>query len=399
MDDGRRAEQGATYRLRTRARIAAHVIWDHAVRPAAVDAGDVPWSADAASPAWLTAMLCGAHPGARVEQVTVDGGSDGSSVRRRMTLRYNPEGERRGLPAHLFVKSTPGLLTRLTAGQVARREAAFFRRIRPELAIEAPVHHGSAFDSRSGRSLHIFEDLTVTRGASFCSDRTAITRAHADTMIDLLATLHGSFHDSPRFATDLDWLDSYEGYLTISARNGSRNGHERAMTIAAPAIPPAVTARRDEIWPMLMAGLAAHRDEPPTLLHSDVHLGNWYIAGDGRMGLCDWALVCRGHWARDLAYALATTLATEDRRAWERDLVTRYLARLKAAGGPDLGFDHGWLRYRQQMFAALLMWTPTLCPSPTRPEMQTEAMSLTMIGRITAAIDDLGSLDSQGNAA
>jgi hypothetical protein len=42
--------------------------------------------------------------------------------------------------------------------------------------------------------------------------------------------------------------------------------------------------------PAARRALAMHEREPRTLLHSDVHLGNWYVTGDGRMGLCDWAL-------------------------------------------------------------------------------------------------------------
>jgi hypothetical protein len=48
------------------------------------------------------------------------------------------------------------------------------------------------------------------------------------------------------------------------------------------------------------------------------------------------------------------------------------------------------------MPAALLMWTPTLIHSPTRPDMQTEKMSIEMIRRITAAIDETDALASAG---
>jgi hypothetical protein len=115
------------------------------------------------------------------------------------------------------------------------------------------------------------------------------------------------------------------------------------------------------------------------------------------MGLCDWALVCKGHWARDVAYALTTTLAVADRRAWERDLLRRYLERMRPHG-LALAEAAAWDRYRQQTFAALLMWTPTLCHPPTMPDMQPEAMSREMIARMCAAIADLGALDVQGDA-
>lgn len=383
------------FKLRTRARISAHVIWDYAVRPLARTRAEVPWSADALSQDWLTDVLCAGHDGARVETVTVDGGSDGSSVRRRITVAYNDAGRRARLPEHLFAKTTPSLLTRLTAGLVAPREGAFYEKIKPSLSIETPKLYWTASDMASGRSLHLFEDLTVTKGARFCDYRTKISRAHAEDIVDLLATLHGTFYDSPRFAGDLKNVGSYESYVRTAARNAQQIYHERAMTLASRVIPADVMARRDEIWPMLMAGLRAHTDEPSTLIHSDVHLGNWYITGAERMGLCDWAIAGRGFWARDFAYAVSTTLAPEDRRLWERDLLRRYLTRLSATGGPAVGFDDAWNRYRQQLFGALLMWTPTLCPVPTRPEMQTEETSLEMIRRITTAISDVGALDSQ----
>lgn len=383
------------FHLRTRARIAAHVIRDHALNPSARKLHDVPWSAEAITPEWLTAVLCRETPGARIEAVTVDGGSAGSSVRRRIVAAYNQEGREAGLPEHLFSKATPSLLTRLSSGMVATREGGFFQHFRKDLPIEAPQHYWTAYDAPSGRAFHLFEDMVATKQATFCSPATQISRAQAENIMDTLATLHGRMFDSPRLRSE-PWLTDYETYVMTSARNGSRAGHERAMTLAEAVIPPDVSARRDEIWPMLMAALVAHREEPNTLLHSDVHLGNWYITGDGAMGLCDWALVCRGFWARDIAYALTTTLAIPDRRAWEKDLLGRYLQRLHAEGGPQISFDDAWTRYRQQMFGALMMWTPTLCHSPTMPDMQPEEISLEMIRRISTAISDLAALDSQG---
>ena len=71
-----------------------------------------------------------------------------------------------------------------------------------------------------------------------------------------------------------------------------------------------------------------HQSEPNVFLHSDVHIGNWYQSGLGRMGLCDWQCPSRGHWSRDVAYAISAALTVENRRSWERDLLARYLERL-----------------------------------------------------------------------
>ena len=56
---------------------------------------------------------------------------------------------------------------------------------------------------------------------------------------------------------------------------------------------------------------------------------------------------------------------------------------------PSVDFATAWDGYRRQACAALLMWTPTLCPPPTLPVMQPEATSMLMIERITVAMDDL----------
>ncbi|MCC6918761.1 MAG: aminoglycoside phosphotransferase family protein [Alphaproteobacteria bacterium] len=380
--------------LRTRARIGAHVVWDHLTQPKAVTGGDVPWCAEAITPEWLTAMLCRESPGAAVTGVAVAGGSSGSSVRRRIEVTYNEAGRGAGLPAVFFAKTTPTLLTRLSSAMAAAKEGAFFRDIRPELPIEAPHLYVSVHDRRSGRSLHLFGDLVASRRASFCNWKTPISRAQAEEIVDTLATFHGRFLDSPRFEDTLRWLPRYESFVSTGERDGVRAGHDQAMVAAADLIPADVTARKDDIYPLMMRGLTVHAELPRTLLHSDVHLGNWYITGDGHMGLCDWALVCRGHWSRDFAYAVSTTLEVADRRAWEQDLLRRYLDRMEEIAGVRIPFDEAWRHYRRQTFAALLMWTPTLCHPPTMPDMQPEAMSLEMIRRITAAISDLDSFNS-----
>jgi aminoglycoside phosphotransferase (APT) family kinase protein len=152
--------------------------------------------------------------------------------------------------------------------------------------------------------------------------------------------------------------------------------------------------RRHEVWPATMRAIAVHESEPSVFLHSDVHIGNWYQTGGGRMGLCDWQCPSRGYWARDFAYAVSAALTPEDRRNWERDLLARYLERLAAAGGARLDFDRSFTHYRQQLTHALAMWTITLCHSPLLPSMQSEAMTLAMIERIAIAMDDLDALDS-----
>jgi aminoglycoside phosphotransferase (APT) family kinase protein len=168
----------------------------------------------------------------------------------------------------------------------------------------------------------------------------------------------------------------------------------KAFDAAAHVMPASILARRDDVWPATMRALALHDSEPQGLIHSDVHIGNWYRTGAGQMGLCDWQCLSRGHWSRDFAYAVTASLTPNDRRSWERDLLARYIERFTEQTGVRPDFDLSFLHYRQQVVHALAMWTITLCHSRLLPNMQPEDTTLTMIERITTAMADLESIGS-----
>jgi hypothetical protein len=112
------------------------------------------------------------------------------------------------------------------------------------------------------------------------------------------------------------------------------------------------------------------------------------------MGINDWQNSSRGNGSRDLAYAISTGLRVEKRRLWERELLRYYVDRLAASGGPRLELDEVFLRYRQQLFAALAWWTGTLGQPPEAPKMQPPEVSREFIRRMAIAIDDLDALDA-----
>ena len=123
---------------------------------------------------------------------------------------------------------------------------------------------------------------------------------------------------------------------------------------------------------------------PHTVMHGDAHPGNMYFCG-GKAGLLDWQAVRRGHPARELAYTLITSLTPEDRRATQRDLLDDYRRALAAAGGPHLGRDDLWLRYRQ---GALYGYVAPLI-TVGMGGMQVEDIAMEGLRRGVAALDDL----------
>jgi hypothetical protein len=370
---------------------------ERVARPKARRAGDILPSVDAVTTDWLTDVLCRDHPGAAVVAFQIEPVSTGTHDRHRLRLTYDDEGERSGLPDVLFTKTLPTAEHRMIAGITghARTEGLFYTQLRPDLDLEIPLCYESTVDRDSYAAFHLLEDVVATKGAVFTDAETLVTREMAEDMIDLIAVVHGRFHNDPRFANELRWVAPFAKWF----RGGIKkirvdHYHEQAMTQAAAVIPDRLMKRREEVWPAALEALRVHEERPSTFLHSDVHIGNWYQTAAGRMGLCDWQCAARGHWSRDVAYLISAALRVEDRRAWEQDLLRRYLDRLSQASGQRFDFDESFRFYRQQMFHALMMWTPTLCHSEHLPNMQPEWISLAMIERMTTAIDDLDSIGS-----
>jgi aminoglycoside phosphotransferase (APT) family kinase protein len=146
-----------------------------------------------------------------------------------------------------------------------------------------------------------------------------------------------------------------------------------------------------------MRSIEQLRTLPQMLTHGDVHLGNWYVRPDETMGLSDFQNVTRGHWSRDVAYTIATSLSIADRRAWERGLIALYIDLLGQNCGHKEDFAESWTNYRQQMLSVLAYWTVTLTPSPSMAQdMQSTETTLCFLERIGQAMEDLQTLDSFG---
>jgi hypothetical protein len=357
---------------------------------------DLPTSFELISDEWLTNTLCRKVAGAEVTSHSLDAADEGTSNRRRIFLKYNDVGQKSGLPASVFCKATQSLQSRFILGlnDVAEAEVTFYNHVRSLLDIEAPIGIFANIDRESLNSIVILEDM---RGyADFCDDKTEITLARAKSQMRLLARLHGKFQDNPALLPVLERFQTFvEFYDKTEAAVGWNACQRRGLQAARHLLPAKLAARVDDIGGLTERAFLRHANLPVTLLHSDVHLKNWYVAANGEMGLMDWQVLTRGNGIRDLAYAIATALTIENRRIWEMDLIRYYLERFKEETGAAPSFDAALTLYRQQLFCALAMWTTTLAPPEGAPAMQPPETALRFIDRMVHAIDDLEAWDAQ----
>ena len=243
------------------AQVGAHIAAER-VRPVRLgsDPRIVPTSAASITPPWLTAVLCRDVPGARVLDVALAEGHNGTSARQALAVTYNDAGQRAGLPRSLFSKATSTFTSRLLMGVtgITEGEAIFYNDIRPTLDVRSPRAFYAGADPRSHRSLVLLEDMRP-QGVTFPAPMTnEVTRDDATEMARQMATYHGALWDSPRFHGDLRQLrpslEWQEKLNRIDYVRRTQLGLDRARDV----VPASLVARRHELHPRFMAALRLH---------------------------------------------------------------------------------------------------------------------------------------------
>jgi hypothetical protein len=357
---------------------------------------DVPFDALHLSNEWLTDVLCHDVPGSEVIAYDVPFHDRGTTSRAALRVSYNEAGQQAGLPHELFTKSSATFQQRLMLGgaDVLEGETHFFMTFRPRIEMEAPRGYYSKVDPRTWRSFLVMEDIAATKGATFNTPTTAITRAELEDLLGNMAAYHGACWKSADLAVLHTPNDFYRNLATLVGM-GKRTavGMERAKSV----IPQRLYGEAARMWEGTRRCLdVATNQVPETLLHGDGHVGQVYRTAAGRMGHTDWQGTMRGGWSFDYAYLVSTACEPEDRRAWDRELLELYLGKLADAGGEAPGFDEAWLRYRQGVFYPYSAWAFTIGRAFYQPKMQPDEISLACIKRVAAAIDELDSFTAVG---
>jgi aminoglycoside phosphotransferase (APT) family kinase protein len=130
---------------------------------------------------------------------------------------------------------------------------------------------------------------------------------------------------------------------------------------------------------------------PQTYVHGDPHIGNVFL-DDGRVGFFDWGLSRVSTPMRDVSYFLTMTVDPDERRRSEHALLRLYLDSLRAAGGPDIGFDDAWSTHRVQagytVVATFLAFMPSYATADGR------SLGTALRRRSELALEDLDTVDA-----
>ncbi|MCA2320064.1 phosphotransferase [Mycobacterium intracellulare] len=316
---------------------------------------------------WLSAAL-----GTDVVEVTPGPIVDRISTNARFTIRCAD-----GRSQKLCVKGYFNDIGRF-ARYVGAPEAYFYRELAAATGVRTLHSVYADIDPHTQHGVIITDDV-VAQGATFLDGNSPYTPDRTAQTLGEFARLHAATWGSPHCA-DAPWLTPRLGRaldvwgrsttLDIIGRNfDGPNGQRIPASVSDPQ--RVVDAYR---------ALVEREAGPWCVIHGDAHVGNVFLDARGAGCLVDWQLVQRGGWYLDVGYHIASTLAVDDRRRTERDLLRHYLGALASHGVTPPPWDETWRAIAFGMVHGFYLWSITTKVQP--------AIIATLLHRLGTAVAD-----------
>jgi Phosphotransferase enzyme family len=338
----------------------------------------IPKELNSLSSDWLAHVL-----DAPVSSFTVVDANSGTTGRAVLELDY---GAAVDLPQRLFVKLPPtDEMQRafVTSSGMGRREARFYETLSAELPVRVPRCYFAASDDAGEAYIMLLENL-VDSGCTFNNASTRYSLEYIRQVLAAFARLHAAYWDSPRFASDLAWVQPpLQHDIALQLIALSLETHAASMPAVFREMGELYLARADDIHQLWLRGA-------PTLIHGDVHDANLFYDAD-QPGFLDWAMVARGPALRDVGYFLAGTLTPEDQRDWGADLLTYYRDHLLALGAPAPSIKELWQQYQ---WHAAYVWVGATVTLAMGDAWQPVSYVKASLERLHAAMVTLGSVEA-----
>jgi hypothetical protein len=288
------------------------------------------------------------------------------------------------LPHRLFMKLPPtDEMQRafVTSSGMGRREARFYEALSAEVPVRVPRCYFAASDDAGEAYVMLLENL-VDSGCTFNNASTRYSLEYVRQVVAAFARLHARYWASPRFATDLAWLQPpLQHAIAVQLVALSLEQHAATMPPVFRDMGELYLSRADDIHQLWLRG-------EPTLIHGDVHDANLFYDND-RPGFLDWAMVARGPALRDVGYFLAGTLAPQDQRDAGGSMLAYYRQQLLALGVPAPSSQELWQQYQ---WHAAYVWVGAAVTLAMGDAWQPVNYVKASLVRLHAAMDTLGSV-------
>lgn len=289
-------------------------------------------------PAWLSLALAPVSGGARVTAVETVEVIRTVATKVRFTARFEGHDQPEAFCAKGLFDVDEGTAK---GGPTMIREADFYSRVGPRVAVRTPVGVAAITDRQAQQGVLIMRDV-IADGGKFCSALDPFDAAQAAESLDQIAALHAG----SAMLAEMDWIiprvaDLAEmRWVSVEALQDLLDG-PRGDGL------PAHVRNAANLGAAMKALVPRDAARPQFMIHGDTHAGNIFRDARGRTGLIDWQLLQRGGWALDVAYHVCAVLPTEVAEREERALLDHYLATMRGHGADMPDREEAWRQYRE----------------------------------------------------
>lgn len=312
----------------------------------------------------VESLLRPKFPGINVRSIEIEAEAHGTAA--KLCLKVDQTGASQ-LPVRLWLKTAfpTAHLDRALSISIYAKEAKFYEELQSFVNVRAPDCYGSAYDDATGRGVVLLEDLDKP-GITFPGAVNPLSVSQVASGLELLADLHSR-------SWEQNWLYSH-GIGTFMPPGSTLEKYLRDFTVPyiqsfldgpVGEVVPSSLRNAQRIYDGLWELQPLYQRGPYCLLHGDPHPGNIYLVDGNDVGMLDWQVYVRGPWAHDVNYWLVGGLTVDDRRRFEKDLLSGYLDRVKRNGVREIDPDKAWDNYRR--FTAYGFWVWVRCPPAQQP--------------------------------
>lgn len=310
----------------------------------------------------------------------------------RLQLRY--EGDARGAPGTVVLKMPSEFPENRAVGDhfnFYEREGRFYQQIGAKLNVRTPRCYWNHIDPAAGTFGLLLEDLG---GRTMISQVEGMGANRAAEALRALAPLHASWWSSPAL-DGLGWMPRAVDPVNLAAGQQYRDAWEPFVDRVGDALPAGAIELGEQVQPRFEALMHALTDaSPTTVCHGDFRLDNLLFddAADerDRVAVIDWQITSRGAGISDVAYFLCQSMAVDDRRRHEEDLVRVWYDCLVDALGRSLDeypFDAAWEQYQAtSLFTTVYPVTAAGAMDPAN-ERGRELVTAMAVRSFSAALD------------
>ncbi len=259
------------------------------------------------------------------------------------------------------------------AGGAYYAEVMFYRELAAGTTMKTPRIYASELSEDRTSFLLLMEDMSPAEPGN---NLEAASRQHTELALREAAKLAAAYYDDDSIGE--------RDYVQASARDdGGAFGQELLIQNWPAFIDRYGHGISDECrafgehYVQNHSRFVSRFQGPKTLAHGDLRSENILFYGDTAT-VVDWQTMAESSAVTDAAYFLGGSVAPEDRRAWEHELIERYREQLDSLG-VTLSAGQCWEQYREYAMHGLLI--TILGAAYSTPDDRSDKMFLTMIQR------------------